>query len=93
MELWIMDDPAAPKLLCRTHSMYGTGDGYMNEMGYILGNLPCLFGNPSDGFEAPVSLPPSTKLMSIKYSNNTHIRCVAAALGCPNVLPFGVPLA
>lgn len=70
-----MDDPANPKLLCRTKVAYGTGDGWMNEMGYIGGNLPCIFGNAADGFQAPVALKPDTKLMSIKYQNNTHVRC------------------
>eukprot|EP00662_Eupelagonemidae_sp_cell21_P031989 gene31989-16826_t len=42
MELWIVDDPANPKLLCRTKVNYGTGDEAHNEMGYILGNEPSL---------------------------------------------------
>ena len=69
-----MDDPQNPKLVCRTNVTYGTGDSWMNEEGYIGGNQPCIFGNPSDGFEAPIPLKPTTKLMSIKYQNNTHVR-------------------
>ena len=74
MELYNMDDPAAPKLLCRTKIDYGTGDEPQNEMGYILGNQPCLFGNPADGFPEPPVIKTTTKLMSIKYQNNTHAR-------------------
>lgn len=72
MEMWIMDDPANPRLLCRTNVTYGSGDGWMDEMGYIGGNEPCIFGNPADGFEAPVVLNSTTKLMSIKVANNTN---------------------
>lgn len=71
MELWIMDDPKNPQLLCKTKSIYGMGDEPHNEEGYILGNLPCIFGNAADGFEPPVVLEASTKLMSVKYQNNT----------------------
>merc|ERR1711959_429257 len=69
MELWIMDDPANPKLLCRTNVVYGTGDEAHNEMGYILGSEPCIFGREEDGFEPPVVLHASTKLMSLKFQN------------------------
>ena len=72
--MWIMDDPAHPKLLCGTKVNYGTSDGWMDEMGYIGGNQPCIFGNATDGFEAPVKLLPSTKLMSIQVQNNTYAR-------------------
>ena len=44
MELWNMDDDAHPKLLCRTKIDYGTNNTAQNEMGYILGNQPCIFG-------------------------------------------------
>lgn len=71
MELWIVDDPANPKLLCRTRVTYGTSDAVHDEDGYILGNLPCIFGSQQDGFEPPVVLQADTKLMSIKYQNNT----------------------
>jgi len=74
MELWNMDDPAAPVLLCRTKVDYGKGDLAQDEMGYILGNQPCVFGNVSDGFQAPPVIMPDTKLMSIKFQNNTHPR-------------------
>lgn len=67
-----MDDPANPRLLCRTNVTYGSGDEWMDEMGYIGGNEPCIFGNPKDGFEAPVVLNSTTKLMSIKVANNTN---------------------
>lgn len=74
MELWIMDDPEHPQLLCKTNVVYGLGDEAHNEMGYILGNEPCIFGRPEDGFEAPILLHADTKLMSIKYQNNTVAR-------------------
>lgn len=67
-----MDDPANPKLLCRTNVTYGSGDGWMDEMGYIGGNEPCIFGRPEDGFQAPIVLKNTTKLMSIKVANNTN---------------------
>lgn len=74
MELWIMDDPANPRLLCGTNVVYGTGEEAHNEMGYILSNEPCIFGLEEDGFEPPVVLHASTKLMSLKYQNNTVAR-------------------
>jgi hypothetical protein len=40
-------------------------------MGYILGNQPCIFG---PGFPDPPAIKTSTKLMSIKHTNNTHPR-------------------
>jgi hypothetical protein len=64
MELWIMNDPSNPELLCKTKSVYGTGDEAQNEDGYIFGNL-------ADGFAAPVVLNSTTKLMSVKLQNNT----------------------
>lgn len=74
MELWIMDDPSNPKLLCKTEVKYGTSDRTHDEMGYILGNLPCIFGNPEDGYEAPIVLKGDTKLQSRKFQNNTVAR-------------------
>lgn len=72
MEMWNVDDPANHKLICRTQVTYGKGDGWMDEMGYIQGAEPCIFGRESDGFEAPPVLKPDTKLMSLKFSNNTN---------------------
>jgi len=69
MEMWIVDDPANPKLLCNATVKYGQGDGWMDEMGYISGAQTCIFGG---GFEDPVDLHPDTKLMSVKISNNTN---------------------
>lgn len=74
MELWIMDDPAHPRLLCKTKVVYGTGDAAHDEMGYILGNEPCIFGRAEDGYETPTVLKPTTKLMSVGYQNNTVTR-------------------
>jgi len=37
MEMWIMDDPANPKLLCKTEVDHGKSDGWMDESGYIAG--------------------------------------------------------
>merc|ERR1712216_194392 len=65
------DGPAAP---CRTAVTYGQGDAAHDEMGYILGNEPCIFGREEDGFEAPRVLRADTKLMSIKVQNNTVAR-------------------
>merc|ERR1712176_1407759 len=48
---------------------YGKGDGWMDEMGYISGAQTCIFG---PGYEDVVNLLPTTKLMSVKISNNTN---------------------
>jgi hypothetical protein len=69
MEMWIMDDPANPKLLCNATVKYGKGDGWMDEMGYISGAQTCIFG---PGYGDVVNLLPTTKLMSVKISNNTN---------------------
>lgn len=74
MELWNVDNPADPVLLCRTKVDYGTNNTAHNEMGYILGNRPCVYGNAEDGFETPPVIKTTTQLMSIKYQNNTHPR-------------------
>jgi len=71
MELWIVDDEANPKLLCNATVSYGAGDGWMDEMGYIAGANTCLYGK-QDGLPNPVALHPTTKLRSIKISNNTN---------------------
>jgi hypothetical protein len=71
MEMWIMDDPHNPKLLCNATVGYGKGDGWMDEMGYIAGANTCLYGK-QDGLPNPVPLHPTTKLMSVKISNNTN---------------------
>ena len=68
-----MDDPTNPKLLCGTKVDYGLGDEPQNEMGYILGNQPCIFGSES-GFPDPPVIISTTKLMSVKRTNNTHPR-------------------
>jgi hypothetical protein len=72
MEMWIMDDPKNPVLLCNATNTYGTDDGWMNEMGYIAGSNTCLFGPDGTGYNPLVSLHPTTKLMSVKLSNNTN---------------------
>jgi hypothetical protein len=74
MEMWIMDDPANPVLLCRTKVDYGKTDGWMDEMGYIGGAETCIFGDPKLGFAAPVNLKPTTKIMSIQVQNSTNAR-------------------
>ena len=53
---------------------YGAGDEPQDEMGYILGAQPCIFGNKKDGFPEPPIIKTDTKLMSIKYQNNTNPR-------------------
>ena len=80
MSMWIVDDPETPKLLCGTNVKYGEGDGWMNEEGYIAGNLPCIFGNKGGGFQEAVELLPTTKLMSVKVSNATDYRTGDMAL-------------
>ena len=72
MELWNVDDPARPILLCETKVDYGGSDAAKDEMGYILGNQPCIFGTPP--FPSPPVITPTTKLMSIKRTNNTAPR-------------------
>ena len=37
MEMWIMDDPKNPVLLCRTEVDHGKSDAWMDETGYIAG--------------------------------------------------------
>ena len=71
MEMWVVDDPLHPKLLCNATVSYGAGDGWMDEMGYIAGANTCLYGK-QDGLPNPVALHPTTKLRSIKISNNTN---------------------
>eukprot|EP01052_Picozoa_sp_SAG31_P014249 SAG31_NODE_877_length_11303_cov_18.744556_9_plen_890_part_00 len=71
MELYNVDDPLHPQLLCQTKIDYGQSDKPQDEMGYILGNQPCIFGV---GFQEPPVIKTTTKLMSIKYQNNTHPR-------------------
>ena len=74
MEMWIMDDPANPKLLCKTKVDYGKSDGGMDETGYIGGAETCIFGDPSQGYAAPIVLKPDTKIMSIQVQNSTNAR-------------------
>lgn len=69
MEMWIVDDPANPVLLCNASINMGTGDDWMNEDGYIAGANTCIFG---PGAATPVPLHPTTKLMSVKTSNTTN---------------------
>ena len=71
MEMWIVDDPEKPILLCNATVGYGKGDGWMDEMGYIAGANTCLFANDPE-FRAPIVLHPQTKLRSVKISNNTN---------------------
>jgi len=71
MEMWIVDDPEKPILLCNATVGYGKADGWMDEMGYIAGANTCLFGN-DDLHRKPIVLHPSTKLRSVKISNNTN---------------------
>eukprot|EP00911_Craspedida_sp_UC1_P000631 UC1_evm1s485 len=74
MELWNVDDPHNPKLLCRTAIDYGSSDNVLDEEGYILGNRPCIFGFQKDGFQEPPIIRSDTKLMSVKVQNNTVSR-------------------
>jgi len=73
MELWIVDDEANPELLCNATNTYGTGDGWMNEMGYVAGSNTCIFGQKGNGLVEDLRvLHPTTKLRSIKISNSTN---------------------
>jgi hypothetical protein len=73
MEMWIVDDPQNPVLLCNASIGYGQGDGWMDEMGYIAGANTCVFGQKGNGvFAETIPLHPTTKLMSVKTSNNTN---------------------
>jgi hypothetical protein len=72
MEMWIMDDPANPVLLCNATVGYGSGDDWMDEMGYIAGANTCIFSKNDPNLANPVALHPLTKLKSVKISNNTN---------------------
>ena len=74
MQLFNVDNPDAPVLLCETKVDMGGGDAPKDEMGYIQGNQPCIYGDVRDGFPAPPVIKTTTKLRSIKFQNNTHAR-------------------
>eukprot|EP01051_Picozoa_sp_SAG22_P009427 SAG22_NODE_787_length_7239_cov_4.418487_6_plen_722_part_00 len=74
MQMWNMSAEGGPKVLCQTWNDYGRTDEIHNEMGYLLGSRPCIFGDPADGFTAPPIVRPTDKLMSLKMSNSTHAR-------------------
>ena len=69
------NDSGTPELLCRQASKYGKGDiahDKFDELGYV--ELPpCLWGDASEGLDAPVYLPPNTPLYSVKRNRNTHV--------------------
>ena len=73
MQLWNMS-MSPPKVVCQTWNDYGRSDKTHDEMGYLLGSRPCIFGDPADGFLPPLVVRPTDKLMSLKMSNNTHAR-------------------
>ena len=52
---------------------YGQNDLAHNEMGYVIGTQPCIFGPEFDNPTPPV-IKTTTKLMSIQHQNNTHPR-------------------
>jgi hypothetical protein len=72
MEMWNVDDPAKHVLICKTEVDYGDNNDAQNEMGYVLGTQPCIFG-PEFASTPPV-IKASTKLMSLQHQNNTHAR-------------------
>jgi hypothetical protein len=74
MQLWNMSAEGGPKVICQTWNDFGKSDKIHDEMGYLLGSRPCIFGDPKDGFQAPPVVRPNDKLMSLKMSNNTHAR-------------------
>lgn len=74
MQLWNMSAEGGPRVVCQTWNDYGRTNGWMDEMGYLLGSRPCIYGDPADGFVAPLVVRPGDKLMSLKMSNNTHAR-------------------
>ena len=74
MQLWNMS-AEPPAVVCQTWNDYGRSDKIHDEMGYLLGSRPCIYGDPADGYVAPLVVRPTDKLMSLKMSNNTHARC------------------
>ena len=52
----------------------GFRPGQHDEMGYLLGSRPCIYGWTKDGFVPPPVVRATDKLMSLKMSNNTHAR-------------------
>ena len=73
MEMWNVDDPTKPVLICETKVDYGENDEAHNEMGYVIGTQPCIFG-PEFANSTPPIVKTTTKLMSIQHQNNTHPR-------------------
>jgi len=67
MELYNAD---TGRLLCHMEPEFGASDEVYDERGYVA-LPPCLWGEPSDGLQAPELLTLDTELLSIKRNNNT----------------------
>jgi hypothetical protein len=63
-----------PQVICQTWNDYGRSDATHDEMGYLLGSRPCIYGWTKDGFIPPPVVRATDQLMSLKMSNNTHAR-------------------
>lgn len=71
-ELWNVD---TGEILCNGSvsygdEKYGPTNAVFNEANYIAIH-PCIYGNQA-GLQTPFSLSPNTKLMAVKYFNNTY---------------------
>jgi len=67
------NDTGTPQLLCHQATKYGEGEvdkDKFDEAGYVV-LPPCLWGDASEGLEAPSWLPPNTPMFSIKRNRNT----------------------
>jgi len=67
MELYNAD---TGRLICRVEPMYGQSGEVFDEHGF-LALPPCLWGEKSEGLQAPELLSLDTTLLSIKRNNNT----------------------
>ena len=74
MQLWNMTDPKKPYMFCNTSNDYGASDAVLDEQGWILGERPCIYGDPKDGFVEPPIVRSTDKIMSVKIQNNTNAR-------------------
>eukprot|EP00949_MAST-11_sp_MAST-11-sp1_P003017 g3017.t1 len=57
--------------ICLIEPVYGTGDGIMDEAGYVVALPPCIFGQ-EEGLQAPPRLSLDTNLTAIKKANSTN---------------------
>jgi hypothetical protein len=68
-ELWNED---TGELLCRHRALYGTGLNAMDELDYVVGVPPCMWGlAPDDRLSPPPRLRLDTRLKAVQISNST----------------------